>query len=241
MDELIQKYLDGELSEEEAAAFTEALAGDRELESELEAFEQTLALVARNIAREPSDAFTDGVMDRVAASSAHAGASRARGSTAALFETGRLGAWLPRLVWIAGFAVVFVLGFFSARQIGGFSVPEAADSPGTAVGTGTPAQLAESSAQSPDVSQLRLVRLIYVPRDEDVERVTVAGTFNGWDPDVTALRKENGLWIAQLVLSPQTYEYMFVEDGETWVTDPLAIQTRDDGFGRKNAVLDLTL
>ena len=44
-----------------------------------------------------------------------------------------------------------------------------------------------------------------------------------------------------LVLPPDSYEYMFVEDGERWVTDPLAPQTRDDGFGRMNAVLDLTM
>jgi hypothetical protein len=34
---------------------------------------------------------------------------------------------------------------------------------------------------------------------------------------------------------------MFIEDGQRWVTDPLAAQTRDDGFGRENAVLDLTM
>jgi hypothetical protein len=34
---------------------------------------------------------------------------------------------------------------------------------------------------------------------------------------------------------------MFVEDSLHWVTDPLALQTRDDGFGNENAVLDLTL
>jgi anti-sigma factor RsiW len=241
MDELIQKYLDGELSEEEAAAFTEALSSDPALEAELETFEQTLALVAKNTAREPSAAFTDAVIDRVAASSARAGADHGTHSTAARRGTRGLRAWLPRLAWAAVFAVVFALGFFSAGQIGGVSVPEGPDAPGTAVSDGVPTQLAESTGQSPATTQLRLVRLVYVPSDQDIEQVTVAGTFNGWDPEVTALRKEGGVWIAQLVLSPETYEYMFVEDGETWVTDPLAMQTRDDGFGRKNAVLDLTL
>jgi anti-sigma factor RsiW len=230
MDELIQKYLDGDLSDEESVVFTEALAGDPELEAELEAFEQTLALAAGNIAREPAPAFTDGVMDRIAASSARTRTARAPRRTRGL------GAWLPRLAWAAGFAAVFAFGFMSARQIGGVPAPEATDSPGVAARAG-----AGASAQSIARSQLRLVRLVYVPRDRDVERVTVAGTFNGWDPDGTELRNEGGAWIVQLVLPPETYEYMFVEDGEQWVTDPLALQTRDDGFGRKNAVLDLTL
>ncbi len=55
------------------------------------------------------------------------------------------------------------------------------------------------------------------------------------------MRREGGAWVIQLMLPPQTYEYMFVENGQEWVTDPLATQTRDDGFGRRNAVLDLTI
>ena len=97
------------------------------------------------------------------------------------------------------------------------------------------------AAQYNAPAPLRLVRLVYVAPDRDVERVTVAGSFNGWNTEETVMRREGGAWVAELVLPPQTYEYMFVENGEQWVTDPLAFQTRDDGFGRKNAVLDLTI
>jgi hypothetical protein len=55
------------------------------------------------------------------------------------------------------------------------------------------------------------------------------------------MERTGDVWTAQLVLPPGTYEYMFVENGENWVTDPLALQTRDDGFGRKNAVLDVSI
>ena len=35
---------------------------------------------------------------------------------------------------------------------------------------------------------------------------------------------------------------MFIDvNGARWVTDPLALQTRDDGFGRRNAVLDVSI
>jgi hypothetical protein len=237
MDELIQKYLDGDLSDEEAAALTRALADDPALEAELRALEQVLALAAANVARDPSPAFTDQVMERVAAGAA--GARKARASQARR-NVLYLRAWWPRLAWAAGFAFVFALGFVAARQTG----PDADVAPtGSPIVASSqqdqPVQVAAAQANGP--APLRLVRLIYVPRDEDVERVTVAGTFNGWDAEGTELRREGGAWVVQLVLPPQTYEYMFVEDGEQWVTDPLAVQTRDDGFGRKNAVLDLTL
>jgi hypothetical protein len=135
---------------------------------------------------------------------------------------------------------VFVIGFLSARWAGpGTAGPDVVTTSEPAAGSGQLARVAAAQTIAP--APLRLVRLIYVPPDENVERVTVAGTFNGWDPESTEMQKEGGAWVLQLVLPPQTYEYMFVEDGTQWVTDPLALQTRDDGFGQKNAVLDLTL
>ena len=67
MDELIQKYLDGDLSDEEASVFAQTLARDPELEAELRDYERILALAVEDIDRDPAAAFTDNVMDRVAA------------------------------------------------------------------------------------------------------------------------------------------------------------------------------
>jgi 1,4-alpha-glucan branching enzyme len=85
------------------------------------------------------------------------------------------------------------------------------------------------------------VRLVYVPREANVDNVAVAGSFNGWNPASIPLRREDGVWSTILVLPAGSYEYMFVENGERWVTDPLAVRTRDDGFGTMNAVLDVEL
>jgi hypothetical protein len=54
------------------------------------------------------------------------------------------------------------------------------------------------------------------------------------------MQREGDVWTALLLLPRSTYEYMFVENEENWVTDPLALQTREDGFGRENAVLELS-
>jgi anti-sigma factor RsiW len=236
MDDLIQKYLDGDLTDEEASMLTRALSEDPELEAELRAYEQSLVLVSENTGREPSFAFTDDVMDRVAAAAAVGKPRSSRSRSGA----GASRVWWPRLVWAAGFAAVFVVGFLSARWGGpGTADPESVTNIEPAAEGGQLARVAAAQTIAP--APLRLVRLVYVPPDEDVERVTVAGTFNGWNPEATEMRKEGGAWVLQMVLPPQTYEYMFVEDGTQWVTDPLAMQTRDDGFGQKNAVLDLTL
>jgi len=232
MDDLIQKYLDGDLTEEDAAAFEEALTRDPEMEAELHAYEQILALAADDTARDPSGGFTDRVMERVAAT----GARRSSIRTFWRGDSSTMRSWGTRLAWAAGVALVFALGYTTARNSGtgsDGSSHDLASSPNQAE------QVAPAGSYAPQ--SLRLVRLVYVPPNKDIGRVTVAGTFNGWNPDATTMLKEGDVWVVQLVLPQDSYEYMFIEDGERWVTDPLAFQTRDDGFGRKNAVLDLTL
>ena len=67
--------------------------------------------------------------------------------------------------------------------------------------------------------------------------VSVAGTFNGWRPQVTPLIPVGGgRWVKQLALPPGTYEYRLVVDGE-WIADPLANETVTNPFGRVNSVL----
>jgi hypothetical protein len=155
--------------------------------------------------------------------------------------------WPRALALAASLAVVFGLGWLAARvgpgllpQTSGSGRDLAAVSQG--MGGAPVAFVPEGAAQFVGGSaSLRLVRLVYIPQTGDVGQVSVAGNFNGWDPRRTPMEKHDGAWTALLLLPADTYEYMFVEDGRTWRTDPLALQTRDDGFGRQNAVLDLTL
>jgi len=71
--------------------------------------------------------------------------------------------------------------------------------------------------------------------------VEVVGSFNNWSRGLLHLRDENhdGIWHVAAVLPAGQHEYMFVVDGERWVTDPLAERFVDDGFGagRENSVL----
>jgi len=76
----------------------------------------------------------------------------------------------------------------------------------------------------------------------DAQRVTLAGDFNGWDTESLKLKKQNGLWVLKLPLSPGRYQYVFVIDGKNWLADPYAKDYVDSGYvpGAKNSVVDTT-
>ena len=52
--------------------------------------------------------------------------------------------------------------------------------------------------------------------------VTLAGTFNNWNPTLTPMREiTEGIWQVSMPLpSAGTYQYKYVLDGSQWVTDP---------------------
>ena len=77
--------------------------------------------------------------------------------------------------------------------------------------------------------------------DNKAHTVAIAGDFNGWNPQANILEdpEEDGIWTGTLKLEPGRYEYMFVMDGEKWFPDPNALRYVKDGFGNKNAILEI--
>ena len=116
--------------------------------------------------------------------------------------------------------VVLVVSALLARP----GTPDSSDSPGIAASAATDAPV--------------LVRLVVL--QPEARTVDVAGDFNGWDPTRTPLEQTpTGAWTVTIPLQPGRYEYMFVVDGTQWVGDPFAVEQTDDGFGSRNAVLDV--
>lgn len=68
--------------------------------------------------------------------------------------------------------------------------------------------------------------------------VAVTGDFVDWDPDGIPLEspRRDGVWVAEVELTPGVHNYVFVIDGREWRPDPNATQV-DDGFGQRNSVL----
>ena len=78
----------------------------------------------------------------------------------------------------------------------------------------------------------------FVVEAPDAHSVAVAGDFTRWSPDGTLEDPDgDGVWTGRLPLRPGVHEYMFVVDGERWITDPRADRWVDDGFGNRNAVI----
>jgi hypothetical protein len=79
----------------------------------------------------------------------------------------------------------------------------------------------------------------FVGRFPGARTVEVVGSFTDWRSGALPLRDEDhdGVWHAEVVLPAGQHEYMFVVDGERWVSDPLAGRYVADGFGRENSLL----
>lgn len=77
--------------------------------------------------------------------------------------------------------------------------------------------------------------------DGKAHTVAIAGDFNGWNTQANILEdpEGDGIWTGTLKLKPGRYEYMFVLDGEKWFPDPNALRYVKDGFGNKNAILEI--
>jgi 1,4-alpha-glucan branching enzyme len=68
--------------------------------------------------------------------------------------------------------------------------------------------------------------------------VQIAGDFNNWKPELTPMRKidEHGTWEIKLSLTPGTYRYRLVVDGQ-WQQDPFNDKTEPNQYGGLNSVL----
>ena len=96
---------------------------------------------------------------------------------------------------------------------------------------------------TPDTSPICSAEVQFSLRigDSEVHTVAIAGDFNDWNPQANLLEdpEGDGIWTGTLKLEPGRYEYMFVLDGEKWFPDPNALRYVKDGFGNKNAILEI--
>lgn len=104
---------------------------------------------------------------------------------------------------------------------------------GTATMTGT----GGAAATAPRASSSGVLFQVAAPGAKDV---FLAGSFNSWSADGERMSDEDhdGVWGATIPLSPGTYQYKFVIDGN-WKEDVAAPSFVDDGFGGKNSVIEI--
>ena len=109
---------------------------------------------------------------------------------------------------------------------------------GTVIGEGSAFTVGTGAEDKPASGATRTAEGVEFEVDfPNAGSVSLAGTFNDWDPNVLKLVKgDDGLWRATVRLEPGTYLYKFVVDG-TWTEDPGNPETVDDGYGGVNSVL----
>jgi hypothetical protein len=79
-----------------------------------------------------------------------------------------------------------------------------------------------------------LVRF-YLRGYTQARKVTLAGSFNNWDPSTLAMTLTDSGWIAQVKLGPGKYWYKFIVDGN-WMPDNDNRLSENDGMGNTNSV-----
>lgn len=201
IEELIERFLEGELSPAEEAKLTSLLQEGEHRES-LRIHGEVVRILKEMERVSPPLSFTEEVMARLPERKTLAGR---------LWEL----IWTPRtLQWNFASAVALLLVGFSILSFG-----------------------LRRPATPPNPDEVAWVRFIlHAPT---ARQVALAGDFNGWRADEVFLADLNGdgTYSAMIPLQPGRYRYMFVVDGEQWVTDPGAEAYRDDGFGHRNAVI----
>ena len=212
-NEEIHRLLDGDITSEEREAIIGRIQGDPALRKTFDDLSAAIELLERDGRVRAPLAFTASVMSKL---------PPGREPLAVRLKRFLFGSRVLRWNMAAATAVVLlavIAALFMMRQMTRI-----------APGPEFPVHMAGE--------RTAMVRLTFVA--PDARQVAVAGDFNKWRTDTHFMTKENGMWTIDLPLTPGVYTYMFIVDGNSWVTDPHAGTYRDDGFGNRNAVMRVT-
>lgn len=217
MDERIHACLDGELRVEDLTPAERA---------RLTGLESAIAETVTVVRAAPVPDFTARVMNALPARPSVEAARPADERYASLWERARSWLWEPRSV---SFRPAYALA-------GAMSIALAAVAAPGVMERQTGAEVAGTYvAPVPGGQRLYVQFRLEAP---EASMVTLAGSFNQWQPTLELREAAPGVWTALVPLAPGVHDYTFVVDGERWVADPYAPQV-DDSFGGTNSRLFL--
>lgn len=238
LDTLLRQYLDGDLSPEHEPNVLRRIADDDTARALLR-LELRVRDEWNRIPDVPSG-FADRTMAALEAAPAADPAASSPESSGPSLRTilQRLWSWMispqtlqvrPSLVALAALLIGATVMLWPGSRTG--SVPT------TDLAASTPEPSAAPVADP--AREVVWTRFMYA--DDDASSVAVAGDFRGWEPIPLSKKTVDGqtVWTGIVPVPKGEHQYMFVIDGSRWVTDPLAPVQRSDGFGNKNAVLQL--
>jgi 1,4-alpha-glucan branching enzyme len=96
---------------------------------------------------------------------------------------------------------------------------------------------AARSGPAPPVATPAGVR--FVLQRPEATSVALAGSFNRWSISSHPLERNGAreTWTIVVALPPGEHLFMYVVDGEEWISPPLAEDYADDGFGARNGIV----
>ena len=156
----------------------------------------------------------------------HLSVIRGEGADATPRGRGARRVLIPAFVGLAAAAVLT----FAVMRVGDEpSMPQIADTTPPLV------QVADGGEERVMLQDVQLS--LYLPH---AKNVGVMGAFNDWDASRSLMKRhDDGTWTITLRVLPGSYEYQFLVDGKTRMTDPTAPGT-DSDFGEANSVLTVT-
>ncbi len=235
-ENLIRKFLDGELSSEEEADLMHSLADDASFRKllRLDMFlKQGLKKPELDTFEVPAD-FSDSVMQKI--------------SSQFTPEDELQKTWIPEKIihWLHAF---FQPRTISLRPAYGlvvailliafvFFIPQQQEIPPDKSGgqSESPAYISKTVDEGNSVIWMR-----FVYADADAKSMAITGDFNNWQPIQMNRMQENNqtIWTVTIPLPHKEIHYMFLKNGKEWLSDPLAPQQQEDGFGHRNSVIPL--
>ncbi|MGD8427575.1 MAG: hypothetical protein PVH63_08080 [Balneolaceae bacterium] len=237
-NELLRRYLEGHLSQKEEREALHVIADDSDMRSMLR-FEQTLIkTLNRDFLSLDSVDVPKGFSDRVMLSIEHKTEKVKIPGIIDYIKNWFRRLWVPtQIQWRPAYAFMLLLVVMIS-----LSYPIFMNSSGGSYQGNedlNASNMGDSIQQvSAEVDEVML-RFVYI--DENAESVAVAGDFSNWKRVELSKQVVNGqqIWTGLISMSRGEHNYMFVKNGEEWITDPLAPVQHDDGFGNKNAVIYL--
>ena len=75
----------------------------------------------------------------------------------------------------------------------------------------------------------------------NAKKVHLVGDFNNWSPaaDPMSDQDADGVWTLFYPLSPGSYQYKYVVNGDRWIPDPRNPESVPDGFEGRNSVVKI--
>jgi len=236
-DELLRRYLEGELTDDGEREALHVIADDPEMRSMLR-FEQMLSeTLSQNDLSYGEEKVPAGFSDKVMHHIEQKEQGREEVSYVDKVRNWFQQLWVPKQIqWRPAYAFVLALLvlvsfsyplFLTNNQKARQQISQDNNQP----------KLGSSIQQISTRPNKVLLRFVYI--DGDAKSVAVAGDFSNWNKISLSKQTIHGqqVWTGLVSMSRGEHNYMFVKNGKEWVTDPLAPVQRDDGFGNKNAVI----